>query len=74
MSTLVAEPTVRTGGPVALEGAERLQTLAGDAAEAIARDAFRYEAAPGTRRYAGDFWGPTSRFPTTGTPCWVIQS
>jgi len=49
VSTLVAD---RTDGPVAPEGAERLQALACDAAEAIARDAFRYEAAPGTRRYA----------------------
>jgi len=49
VSTLVAD---RTDVPVAPEGAERLLMLACDAAEAIARDAFRYEAAPGTRRYA----------------------
>ena len=49
MSTLVAD---RTDVPPAPEGTERLRTLACDAAEAIARDAFRYEAAPGTRRYA----------------------
>jgi len=49
VSTLVVD---RTDLPVAPGGAERLQALAGDAADAIARDAFRYEASPGTRRYA----------------------
>jgi mannose-6-phosphate isomerase-like protein (cupin superfamily) len=49
VSTLVAD---HTDVPVAPERADRLRMLACDAAEAVARHAFRYEAAPGVRRYA----------------------
>jgi predicted metal-dependent enzyme (double-stranded beta helix superfamily) len=49
VSTLEVE---RSDAPVVPERAGRLQALACDAAESIARDAFRYEAAAGTRRYA----------------------